>query len=157
VLYFKLFNNNTQYRLIFQSPPYQRLTSPIVHTRVCTLQNLPGSDMWVPGPEQRRDQISHVPNIITVWLLYSYVIHLIHMLMYVLPITYIHLWKRRVIIWKLINLMAHIYSGSHLCPGLGSGVQATTSEDLSLRAPHDTSDIRLLLLWTYHYAPHITL
>jgi len=32
--------------------------------------------------------------------------------------TYIHLWIRRVITWKLINLMAHIYSGSRLCPGL---------------------------------------
>ena len=35
------------------------------------------------GPEQRRDQISHVPNIITVWLFY--VIRPIHMLLYVLP------------------------------------------------------------------------
>ena len=69
-------------------------------------------------------------------------------------VTYIHLWKRWVIIWKLIKLMAHIYSGSCLCPGLGSGVHVTTSGDLSLRAPHDTSDIRLLLLETYHYAPH---
>ena len=38
-----------------------------------------------------------------------------------------------------------------------SGVQATASGDLSLCAPHDTSDIRLLLPGTYHYAPHTTL
>ena len=37
VLHFNLSNNNNQYRLIFQSPPHQRLTSPIVHTRVRTL------------------------------------------------------------------------------------------------------------------------
>ena len=37
---FKLCNNNNQYRLIFQSPPYQRLTSLIVHTRVRTLVEL---------------------------------------------------------------------------------------------------------------------
>ena len=74
--------------------------------------------------------------------------------------TYIHVWIRWVITWKLINLMAHIYSGSRLCPGLqlrSTGYyfqgliitrptryfryQATASEDLSLRAPHDTSDI----------------
>ena len=53
--------------------------------------------------------------------------------------------------------MAYIYNGSRLCTGLGSGVQATASGDLSLRAPNDTSDIRLLLLGTYHYAPHTTL
>ena len=70
--------------------------------------------------------------------------------------TYIHLWIRRVITWKLINLMAHIYSGSRLCPGLGSGVQVTASGDLSLRVLHDTSDIRLLLPGTYHYAPYTT-
>ena len=53
--------------------------------------------------------------------------------------------------------MDPIYSGSRVCQGLGSGVQATASENLSLRAPHDTSDIRLLLPGTYHYAPHTTL
>ena len=53
--------------------------------------------------------------------------------------------------------MAHIYSGSRLCPGLDSGIQATASRDLSLRTPHDTLDIRLLLLGTYHYASHTTL
>jgi len=71
--------------------------------------------------------------------------------------TYIHLWIRRVITWKLINLMAHIYSGSRLCSGLGSGVHAIASGDLSLCAPHDTPDIRLLLLGTYHYVPYTTL
>ena len=30
--------------------------------------------------------------------------------------------------------MAHIYSGSRLCPGLGLGVQAIASRDLSLHA-----------------------
>jgi len=73
--------------------------------------------------------------------------------------TYLHLWIRWVIIWKLINLMAHIYSGSSLCPGLAQEyrllllgtyyyaphttlqIQATASGDLSLRAPHDTSEI----------------
>ena len=73
--------------------------------------------------------------------------------------TYIYLWIRRVIIWKLINLTAYIYSGSRLCPGLGLGVQAIASRDLSLHAhtalqisghcfwgliimrSHDTSDI----------------
>ena len=39
-LHFKFLNNNNQYRLIFQSPPYQRLTSLIVHTRVRTLAEL---------------------------------------------------------------------------------------------------------------------
>ena len=53
--------------------------------------------------------------------------------------------------------MAHIYSGSRLCPVLGSGVHATASGDLSLRAPQDTSNIRLLLSGTYHYAPHTIL
>jgi len=38
VLHFKLFNNNNQYRLIFQSLPYQHLTSPIVYTRVRTVE-----------------------------------------------------------------------------------------------------------------------
>jgi len=45
--------------------------------------------MGVPVSDRRRDQISHVPNIIIVWLLHSYVIHQIHMFRYVLP-AHIH-------------------------------------------------------------------
>ena len=107
--------------------------------------------MWVPGPEQRRGQVSHIPNIITVWLFF--VIHLIHMFRYVLPVHIHPLWIRRVITWKLINLMAHIYNGSRLCPGLRLRSSGYCFGDLSLRTPHDTLNIRLLLLRTYHYAP----
>ena len=53
--------------------------------------------------------------------------------------------------------MAHIYVGPVSARDYGSGVQPTASGDFSLRAPHDTSEIRLLLPGTYHYAPHTTL
>ena len=68
--------------------------------------------------------------------------------------------------------MAHIYSGSRLCPGLrlrGSGycfwgliitrpIQhfrdiAPASRTYHYAPPHDTSEIRLLLLGTYHSRP----
>jgi len=53
--------------------------------------------------------------------------------------------------------MDHIYSGFRLCSGLwlrNTGYYIRVS---TLRTPHDTSDIRLLLPGTYHYAPHTTL
>ena len=104
-----------------------------------------------------RDQISHVPNNITVWLFY--VIHPIHMLLYVLPVHIHQLMNKMSYYLKTDKSMAHIYSGSCLCPGLAQEyrlllpgtyhyaphtalqIQATASGDLSLRAPHNTSEI----------------
>jgi len=64
-LYFKLCNNNNQYRLIF----FNHSSSSVSHhwqfiLELMLQQNSFGSDMWVPISKQRRDQISHILNII---------------------------------------------------------------------------------------------
>ena len=61
----------------------------------------------VPGPEQRRDQVSHVPNIIIVWLFF--VIYPIHMLLYVL-LAHIHPLMNKTIYY----LETDKFDGSYL-------------------------------------------
>ena len=67
MLQFRLSNNKCQYRLIFQSSPYQCLTPLVVRTRMCTLIELI-CILYVSTSTRtkERDQISHIPNIIII-------------------------------------------------------------------------------------------
>ena len=85
-------------------------------------QNSFGSDKCVPISEQRRDHISHVSNIIIVWLLNYYYNYSSdsYILVCVLASqhTYIHLWIRRVVIenWWGVSTN-YVYNGSLTYPG----------------------------------------
>ena len=136
MLHFNLSNNNNQYRLIFQSPPYQRLTSPIVHTEFALCRTYPGLICEYQDPNKGETKYHTFLTLLLFGCFMLFIRFICFCMCY--RHTYIHLWIRWVIIWKLINLMAHIYSGSRLCPGLAL-------------------EYRLLLLWTYHYVPHTTL
>ena len=64
------------------------------------------------------------------------------MLRYVLPVHIHPLMNKTSYYLESDNLMAHIYIvGPASARDYGSGVQATASGDLSLRAPHDTLEI----------------
>ena len=85
-----------------------------------------------------RDQISHVPNLIIVWLFYD--IHPIYMLLYVLPAHIHSLMNKTSYYLEADKSDAHIYSGFRLCPGLAQEYRLLLLRDLSLRSPHDTLD-----------------
>ena len=101
MLHFELYNNNNQYRLIFQSPPYQRLISLIVHTRVRTLVEL--TRVWYVSTKNPNKEETKYHTFL-ILLLFGCFMLFIRSIWFCMCYrhTYIHLVMKRVITWKLI-------------------------------------------------------
>jgi len=113
--------------------PYYSFSSSKIHSDL----------IWVYQYPNKGETKYHTFLILLLFGCYILVLFIWSICLGMLPAHIHSLMNRRVINWKLKNLMAHIYSGPRLCPGLRLRGLGYCFRGLSLRARHDTSETRL--------------